>query len=39
MRGFLALSLVDSIAIHCIPLCVGTVLVGPCGTFVVTLSL
>ena len=36
---FLALSLVNSIAIHCIPLPAGTVLVGHCGTFVVTLSL
>ena len=36
---FLAVSLVDSIAIHCIPLPAGTVLVDHCGTFVVTLSL
>ena len=36
MRGILALSLVGSIAIHCIPLPAGTVLVGHCGTFVVT---
>jgi len=36
---FLALSLFGSIAIHCIPLPDGTVLVGHCGTFVVTLVL
>jgi len=36
---FWALSLVGSIAIHCIPLPAGTVFVGHCGPFVVTLSL
>jgi len=34
-----ALSLVGNIAIHCIPLPAGTVLIGHFGTFVVTLSL
>ena len=36
---FLALSLVGSIAIHCIPLPAGTVLVGHYGTFVVTVCI
>jgi hypothetical protein len=39
MCGFLAQSLAGRIAIHCIPILAGTVLVGHCGTFVVTLSL
>jgi len=39
MQVFLALSLVGSIAIHCIPLPAGTLLVGHCGTFVVTFGL
>jgi len=37
--GGVALSLVGSIAIHSIPLPAGTVLVGHCGTLVVTLIL
>jgi len=36
---YLALSLLGSTVIHCIPLYVGVVLVGHCGTFVVTFSI
>ena len=36
MRGNFPLLLVGIIAIHCIPLPTGTVLVGHCGTSVVT---
>ena len=39
IHSYLALSPVGSVATHCIPLPAGAVLVGHCGTFVVTLSL
>ena len=39
MHGFMALSLVGSVAVYCIPLPDGTILVGHCGMLVATLSL